>query len=82
MKTRCKINAPLKTPTEIDSKAVSEDGKLSVPECRKVLNKGGVAYTDEQIKQIRDWLYHFTNTAIHFIENNPNFPEIAAKNKL
>lgn len=30
---------------------------LSIEQCKKTLNKGGVMYTDEEIRQIREFLY-------------------------
>lgn len=35
-----------------------ETQKVSLAECRKILNTKGVHYTDEEIIEIRDWLYH------------------------
>ena len=34
-----------------------EDKKLSVQYCKKILNRNGNSYTDEQVKRIRDFLY-------------------------
>lgn len=62
----------------------AENTKLSLAECRKVLNKSDVQYTDEQVIMIRDWLYHFGETAIMFLEKNPDFnaaPEMQNKDK-
>ena len=36
---------------------ITIDGKLSLEHCRKVLNRNGNNYTDEQILEIRDFLY-------------------------
>lgn len=30
---------------------------LSIEECRKTLNKDGITYTDEEVKEIREFLY-------------------------
>ncbi len=30
---------------------------LSIEECKKTLNKDGITYTDEQVKEIREFLY-------------------------
>ncbi len=35
-----------------------ENNKVTLAECRKILNRNGVQYTDEEILEIRDWLYH------------------------
>lgn len=30
---------------------------LTIEQCKKTLNKGGVIYTDEEVRQIREFLY-------------------------
>ena len=30
---------------------------LSIEECKKTLNKDGIVYTDEEVKEIREFLY-------------------------
>jgi len=30
---------------------------LSIEQCKKTLNKGGIMYTDEEVRQIREFLY-------------------------
>jgi hypothetical protein len=30
---------------------------LSIEECKKTLNKDGILYTDEEVKEIREFLY-------------------------
>jgi hypothetical protein len=30
---------------------------LSIEECKKTLNKDGIEYTDEEVKEIREFLY-------------------------
>ena len=39
-------------------KSLTENKKVSLAECRSMLNTKGVKYTDEEIFEIRDWLYH------------------------
>ena len=39
------------------TKMPNDDKKLSLAHCRKVLNKNGNRYTDEEILKIRDFLY-------------------------
>ena len=36
----------------------TENKKVSLAECRKILNTRGVHYTDEEVLEIREWLYH------------------------
>ena len=35
----------------------TSERKLTVEECRSILNKNGIEYTNEEIIQIRDFLY-------------------------
>ena len=46
--------------------------KLSLAECRKILNTDGLFYTDEEIIQIRDWIYHIADIAIDANEMEEN----------
>ena len=40
-------------------KPTLEGNKLSIAECRTILNVNGVKYSDEEIKQIREWIYYY-----------------------
>ena len=51
--------------------------KLSLPECRKILNKGDANYTDEELIKIRNWLYHFADLAMEHLGNS----DIALENQ-
>ena len=33
-------------------------------ECKKILHADGLLYSDEEIIQIRDWMYHMADIAI------------------
>ena len=39
-------------------KSAAENRKLSLVECKKILNTDGVFYTDDEVIELRDWLYH------------------------
>lgn len=49
---------------------VSTDKKMSLTACKKILNKDGLNYTDEEIIKIRDWLYVMAEIAIDAIDKN------------
>lgn len=51
-------------------KLVSENNKLSLPECRKAVSKGSIKYTDEQLIKMRDWLNNFADIALEYLEKN------------
>jgi hypothetical protein len=53
-------------------KSAAENIKLSLIECRKILNTDGLCYTDEEVLKIRDWLYHMADIAIDAIDKNTN----------
>lgn len=38
-------------------KAMRTSDKLSLTECKRLLNRNGEHYTDDEIIAIRDWLY-------------------------
>jgi hypothetical protein len=41
---------------------------LSIEQCKKILNQNGKSYTDEEAKQIRDWLMATAETALEALE--------------
>ena len=50
-------------------KLVSEHNKLSLTECKKTLNTDGLFYTDAEIIELRDFLYHMADIVMDDIEN-------------
>lgn len=51
-------------------KTINEGGRLSLTECKKVLNKNGNHYTDSEILAIRDWLYFLGEMMANDLEKN------------
>lgn len=49
-------------------KPTVESDKLSIAECRKILNVGGVKYSDEEIKQIREWIYYYAELTLELLD--------------
>lgn len=49
-------------------KSVPINKRLSLTECKKTLNTGGVFYTDDELIEIRNWLYHIAEIAIDAVE--------------
>lgn len=49
-----------------------ENRKLSLLECKKILNTDGLCYTDEEVLKIRDWLYQMADIAIDALDKNAN----------
>ena len=49
-------------------KTLRESERLSVNQCKKILNTNGNTYSDEEILKIRNWLYHYTEMTIQFLE--------------
>lgn len=56
---------------------VSENKRMSLTDCKKILNAKGVLYTDEEVIEIRDWLYHMAEIVFDAIDR-----EEAEKNRL
>ena len=46
------------------------NNKLSLAQCRKILNKKTEQYTDDEAIKIRDWLHNFNAFALEFLEEN------------
>jgi hypothetical protein len=44
--------------------------KVSLAECRKIINTKGVHYTDEEVMEIRDWLYHIIDIILDVQEQD------------
>ena len=64
-------------------KLVSQHNKLSLPECRKVIGKESINYTDEELIKIRDWLENMADIVLEVIEKNgiENMNEIVDREK-
>jgi hypothetical protein len=48
----------------------AENRKLSLAECKKILNTDGLCYTDEEVLKIRDYLYHLADLTIDALDKN------------
>lgn len=44
--------------------SVPESKRLSLNECKKILNADGLLYTDEEIIKLRDFLYHLNQPGL------------------
>ena len=53
-------------------RSVAENTKLSLAECRKILNTDGVFYTDEEVIELRDWLYHMSDIVFDTMDREEN----------
>ena len=40
---------------------VPQNKRLSLSACKRILNTDGVFYTDDEIVELRDWLYHMAD---------------------
>lgn len=49
-------------------KTIKESEKLSLNQCKKILNTNGNNYSDDEILKIRNWLYHYTEMTMQFLE--------------
>jgi hypothetical protein len=46
-----------------------KDRKVSVEQCKKMLNKNGNNYTDEEVEKIRDFLYVLVHIEMEYINS-------------
>jgi hypothetical protein len=53
-------------------KTIKESDKLSLIECKKMLNIDGKNYSDAEILKIRNWLYRYTEISLTFLEKKTN----------
>lgn len=51
-------------------RAIKESERISLTECKKILNKNGNKYTDNEIIEIRNWLYFISEIALKCLEDN------------
>lgn len=57
-------------------KTIGERDKFSLSECKRILNKNGNHYTDQEIIEIRNWLYLISEISLlsfevsEFFKNN------------
>jgi hypothetical protein len=49
-------------------KPIKESQRISLTECKKILNKNGNYYTDNEIIEIRNWLYFMSEIALKILE--------------
>jgi hypothetical protein len=43
--------------------------KISLAQCKKILNTEGKNYSDEEIIKIRDWIYAYTEITMQFLDS-------------
>jgi len=51
-------------------RTIKESERISLTECKKILNKNGNHYTDNEIIEIRNWLYFISEIALNSLEDN------------
>lgn len=49
-------------------KPTRESDKLSIAECRQILNVGGVKYSDDEIIKIREWIYYYAELTLELLD--------------
>jgi len=54
----------LKVCYSAQSLPVPEGKRISLAECRRVMNTRGVKYSDEELIEIRDWMYRVAETIL------------------
>ncbi len=43
--------------------------KISLAQCKKILNRDGCQYSDEEIIKVRDWIYHISELTVNFLRS-------------
>jgi hypothetical protein len=49
--------------------------KVSIEQCKKMLNRNGNNYTDEEVEKIRDFLYILVHIEMEYIKTRINHEE-------
>ncbi len=62
-------------------KTLNNSDKISLTECKRILNINGNNYSDEEILRIRNWLYHYSEMTLLFLEKKTD-EEIVELKKL
>ena len=62
-------------------KTDTSHSKISLAECKKILSADSIVYTDEEIIQMRDWLYHMADIAIDANEMEEDKRMLEAKQR-
>lgn len=53
---------------DVAMRTIRESERISLTECKKILNKNGNKYTDSEIIEIRNWLYYISEIALRVLE--------------
>ena len=62
-------------------KSAAENRKLSLVECKKILNTDGVFYTDDEVIELRDWLYHMAEIVYDTMDREESNRQMELINK-
>ncbi len=62
-------------------KSAAENRKLSLVECKKILNTDGVFYTDDEVIELRDWLYHMADIVFDTMDREESNRQMELINK-
>jgi hypothetical protein len=49
-------------------RTIRESERISLTECKKILNRNGNKYTDNEIIEIRNWLYFMSEISLKIWE--------------
>jgi hypothetical protein len=55
---------------DVAMKTIRESERISLSECKRILNKNGNNYTDNEIIEIRNWLYFISEISLSSLEEN------------
>ncbi len=61
-------------------KTAFENKKISLVECKKILNTDGIFYTDEEVIELRDWLYHMAEIVFDTMDREHSIRQMELTN--
>ena len=50
-------------------RTIPDKEKISLAKCKKILNKDGSAFSDEEILKIRNWVYAVSEVTLSFLKS-------------
>lgn len=63
-------------------KSIGASEKISLTDCKRILNANGNNYSDEEILKIRNWLYHYSELTLSFLERKTDKEIIDIKKQI
>ena len=61
---------------------VQKEKRISLTACKKILNTNGVVYTNEEVIELRDWLYHMAEITFDVLDREERQKQMTRANQV